>query len=185
MLNYALYACEGPVAIRYPREKAISEGEMPKVFYGKGIVLEQGNDITIASLGSMVEMALETSKILKARGISAEVINARFIKPLDEELMYQSVMKTGNITTLEDNTVIGGFGSIVSGMLCRRKVRAEVINFGLPDEPIIHGARDDLMKKFGLDAQTVAEKIMIFLSKRLIMKDSPEFIGGRIGKRQA
>jgi 1-deoxy-D-xylulose-5-phosphate synthase len=185
MLDYAVLEHNGPVAVRYPRGRAIMGDEIPKVYYGKGIIHEVGQDITIAVLGSMVETALETSKILKERGISAEVINARFIKPLDEELIYQSVIKTGNIATLEDNTVIGGFGSIVSGMLFRRKAKAEVVNFGLPDEPIVHGARSDLMKKFGLDAQTLAEKIMIFLSKRLIMKSSPEITGGQIGKRQA
>ncbi len=166
MLEFALREIRGPVAIRYPRgtgqEKLL---EQNPVAFGKGILVRKGNDLTIISLGNMCTTALEAESILRKNGYSVEIINARFVKPLDEETIISSAMKTRNVFTLEDNALIGGFGSRVLALLCEKDVKVNFKAFGYPDQPIPHGPRKMLMEKYGLDAPSIAEKIMNCCSK--------------------
>lgn len=125
----------------------------------------EGKDVTIAAIGKMTETALQAAELLSERGIRAEVINARFVKPLDERMILDSALKTRAIVTLEDNCIRGGFGSSVlellnsSGLLIRAKL------FGFPDRPIPHGSMDELYRKYGLDPHTIAAETERFLEK--------------------
>ncbi|NSW91360.1 MAG: 1-deoxy-D-xylulose-5-phosphate synthase [Firmicutes bacterium] len=189
MLRYAIFEHNGPIAIRYPRGKGavrvidaadmkgavnmIDPSVMP-VEYGKGVLLKEGGDLTILPVGNMVGISLEVARKLEERGISAEVINPRFIKPLDENLILASGVKTGRIVTIEDGIVDGGFGSSIlelvnrKGFLMGKKGRyigqngkyIDIKILGFPNEPIPHGSRESLYRKYGLDVDSIVKVIV-------------------------
>jgi 1-deoxy-D-xylulose-5-phosphate synthase len=166
LLEYAVFSHNGPIAVRYPR------GSGPRLLAaakpvrrGKGVKLLQGEDITIAAVGNMVETALKEAEILKKSDISAEVINARFVKPLDERLILMSAEKTGAIVTIEDNCVRGGFGSAVLELLNRKELTVKSEAIGFQDIPVTHGSREDIYKKHNLDAVSVARKVTEILKR--------------------
>jgi 1-deoxy-D-xylulose-5-phosphate synthase len=113
----------------------------------------------------MVETALKAAEILKKSDISAEVINARFVKPLDERLILMSAEKTGAIVTIEDNCVRGGFGSAVLELLNRKELTVKSEAIGFQDIPVTHGSREDIYKKHNLDAVSVARKVTEILKR--------------------
>jgi len=161
MLKYAFMEHKGPIAIRYPRGKGkdhlMDSGD---VKLGQGVLYKEGSDLTFLSIGSMVEVAINVTEELTKRGVSVELINARFVKPLDEELIVNSVMKTRNLITLEDNTINGGFGSSVLEMINQRGINVKTKIFGFPDQPIPHGSRNQLFKKYKLDTESLVEEIL-------------------------
>lgn len=145
--------------IRYPRggEGAIEFDTHEPLEYGKAEIIKEGNDLTIVAIGKMVERAVEVSNILEIAGISAEVINARFLKPLDKEAILGSIDKTKNVITIEDNIIKGGLGSAVEELLLEEQI--DIVSFekfGYPDEFVKHGSVDELEKKYGLDAEAIA-----------------------------
>ena len=167
MLDYCVSQHKGPIAIRYPRGTGEEMLVQPlPIECGKGLKLTTGNDITIVAVGKMVELALQVSELLLKDGIHAEVINARFIKPLDTKLIMESASKTRIVATIEDNCIKGGFGSSVlelmneNGNLIKTKV------FGFPDIPIPHGSSDILYKKYKLDGDSIASEIIGLLKKK-------------------
>lgn len=163
MLEYAVCRHKGPIAVRYPRgcgQERLEENPGTAVQLGKGTCLVQGTDVSVVAFGNMVETALEVAKLLKSKGVSAEVINARFAKPLDSKLIAASALKTKVVATLEDGTVRGGFGSSVLEMLNKNGIHVKTGLFGFPDVPVIHGSRSQLFKKFGLDSGSLASEIM-------------------------
>jgi 1-deoxy-D-xylulose-5-phosphate synthase len=164
MLKFALQEYERPVALRYPRGKGPEKlAETAPIKLGRGVSIREGRDLTIVALGLMVETALKVADMLAEVGIEAEVINARFVKPLDEKLIIQSAFKTGKVVTLEDNTVVGGFGSCILEALNRNNIHAKLKIIGFPDEFIPHGSRSDLMKLFKLDAESIFSEVMRIL----------------------
>lgn len=166
MLAFALQKHSGPVAIRYPRGKGHeSLQQYPELVLGHGAVVREGESVSILAVGSMVETALKAAKLLEESGISAEVINARFVKPLDEKLLMRSALKTGKVVTLEDNTLLGGFGSQVLQLLTRERINCSFHSMGLPDNPVHQGSRADLLKLYKLDDESVACDILKFLSR--------------------
>ncbi|MCX8131978.1 MAG: 1-deoxy-D-xylulose-5-phosphate synthase [Clostridia bacterium] len=161
MLEYAVSQHCGPVAIRYPRGKGqetLFNTEPIKA--GKGVKIRDGNDITVIGIGNMVETASKVAFMLQKLGISSDVINARFVKPLDSKLIIDSAVKTKRMVIIEDNTVIGGFGSNVLEMLNQRGINIKTKIFGYPDIPIIHGSKSSLLKKFKLDPESLADEIV-------------------------
>jgi len=161
MIEYAVLRHKGPVAVRYPKGTGKDKLFEPKpVIPGKGMMLREGKDLTIVAVGIMVETALEVAEMLAELGYSAEVINPRFIKPIDEKLVIDSVLKTGKLVTIEDNSIKGGFGNNVLEILCRHDIKCPVRMFGFPDEPITHGPRSELLKIFGLDAESIKNKVL-------------------------
>lgn len=161
MLEYAVLRHRGPIAIRYPRgrgEKILTE--FTRLEHGRGVVVRDGEDVTLAAAGNMLETALGAHEKLKASGISAQIINIRFVKPIDEELILKSVKKTGRILTLEDNAARGGFGSSVLELLSKSGVKADTMVAGFPDRPVEHGARGDLYWKYGLDRDSVVSAVL-------------------------
>jgi 1-deoxy-D-xylulose-5-phosphate synthase len=164
LLEFAVLKYDGPIAIRYPRGTGSEHlTETPEIQYGKGVRLITGNDVSIIAAGRMVETALKVAELLKTRGVSAEVINARFIKPLDARLILESAVKTGAVATLEDNTIKGGFGCGVLELLNTNGFKIKTGIFGFPDIPIIQGSRKCLYEKYGLDAESVCNEILRML----------------------
>lgn len=163
MFAWALHY-EGPVAIRYPRgpvPRAPFNGFRPLV-KGRGDVLRQGQDIAILASGSMVWDSYQVAELLEKRGVSAAVVDLRFIKPLDEELIKRWGKKADLIVTVEENNVPGGMGSAVLELMAREKVQKPVLNLGLPDRFISHGSCDQLRRENGLDVENMVDRIENF-----------------------
>lgn len=160
MLDYAVNGQKGPVAIRYPRGrgKDCLTQRIP-IEAGKSAIVRKGEKVCILAAGSMVETGLQAAELLEADNISAQVVSARFIKPVDEELISEIAGKFDIIITLEDNCKFGGFGSRVLDFLNSHNFRAKVSLLGLPDEFIPHGSRNELLKNLGLDAESIANYI--------------------------
>lgn len=167
MLRYAVMEYDGPVAIRYPKGKgkAILSDVKDSVTWHKGIRICMGADITIATAGNMVETSLQVASILKNRGIFVDLINVRFLKPLDEELIIGSAMKTKKVVTIEDHSIIGGLGSNVSKLLNRYGFKIELKMFGFPDQFIGQDTRSDLFSIYKLDTDLLTHEILNYCEK--------------------
>lgn len=164
----AAYEMEGPVYLRFGRlaVPVINDGADYKFEVGKGVLLKEGNDVTIVATGLCVGAALEAAEKLAADGISAEVINIHTIKPLDEEMILNSVKKTGKVVTAEEHSVIGGLGSAVCDCLSE-KMPAPVCKIGVNDVYGESGPAVKLLEKYGLDAQGIYEKVKAFATKQI------------------
>ncbi len=167
MLEFAVTDFSGPIVIRYPRGSGkMHLAERTLIEYGKGVKLISGNDVTILAIGNMVENALKIAEMLKNKGISAEVINARFIKPLDEKLILESSAKTRAVVTIEDHAAKCGFGAGVLELLNKNNIRIKTKIFGLPDIPIQHGSRSLIFEKYGLDTGSISGEIQKMLRSK-------------------
>ena len=162
MLEFAV-SLKAPVVIRYPRgteNKKIKFDKQEKIELGKSEILTQGEDITIVAIGKMVAKAFEVKEELEKEGKTAEVINARFLKPFDEQTIINSMRKTKNIITLEDNTIIGGLASKVEELVSKNKENnIQFKAYGLPDKFIEHGKVEELEEMYKLDAKSIAKEI--------------------------
>ncbi len=156
MANYE----EGPSAIRYPRGAGIgaTPKEQPALLeIGKGEVLQDGDDIAIISLGHMYAVALETKEQLEALGHSVALINPRFIKPLDAELIRSYAEKCKVVVTMEDHVLSNGFGASVIELLSDSSIKTPVERIGWPDEFIDHGKEDQLRQQHGMTAENAVQ----------------------------
>jgi 1-deoxy-D-xylulose-5-phosphate synthase len=164
-LRHMLYTAlnvDGPAALRYPRGNGVGvpmEAEFKRLEIGKAEILREGRDIAILALGSMVYPSLEAATQLEALGIHATVINARFAKPLDEELICCLGAEKQFLVTAEEGTEAGGFGANVAALLQDRKISTSVLRIAVPDRIIPHGAPNLLHAKYGLDADGLVERI--------------------------
>ncbi len=161
MVATAVAHDSGPIALRYPRGAGVGVsmlGEPHPLPIGKGELIREGTDLTIAAIGSTVLPATRAAEILAERGISAEVINARFVKPLDEELLLQSARKTGALVTVEEAMLAGGFGSAVLELLAREEIDLPVDRLGLADKFYDHASQNALRRQAGIDAESIAER---------------------------
>lgn len=160
MLNFAVYEMNGPVAIRYPRgniEDSFFTDE--DISLGKAEVLKVGTDISIIALGKTVKTALDVSKILACKNVSAEVINARFLKPLDSITILSSIRKTKRVITIEDNVIDGGLATAIKDLVADEKdVTGDY--FAYPDEFIIHGSCDEIERIYGMDAESISKQVL-------------------------
>lgn len=148
----------GPVYLRFGRYAVpVLYGDDYKFEIGKGVKMTDGDDVTIAANGVMVSIALEAAELLKAEGISAEVLNIATVKPLDEELIIASGKKTGAIVTVEEHNIIGGLGSAVAECVCE-KAPMPVLRVGTNDCFGRSGTVPALMEMYGLTAQNIAAK---------------------------
>jgi len=152
-----------PMAIRYPRGKGQGvplSSDLQQLPLGRGEILRDGQDVCILAIGSTVYPALDAATQLAEEGIECTVINARFAKPLDSELILEQASRTRRLVTVEENTLAAGFGSAVVQLLESSKlpgVRTECV--GLPDEFIEHGPQELLRSMFDLDAEGIARRI--------------------------
>lgn len=151
----AAYALDGPVYLRFGRLAVpVFHSEDYKFEIGKGEVIAEGTDVTIIANGLMVAEAIEAEKMLKADGISAEIINIATIKPLDKELVVNSAKKTGRVITVEEHSIIGGLGEAVCAALSE-ECPTPVKRIGVNDEFGHSGPAKDLLKQFGLSAENI------------------------------
>ena len=157
---------DGPAAVRYPRGSALGlplDAAPAALPLGKGVELRRGRDVTIAALGARVHPCLEAARLLEARGISAGVLNMRFAKPLDEDLLKEAASRTPRLVSVEDNTVVGGFGSAVCEALSGGPAR--VLRLGVPDRFIDHGSLPLLHASVGLTPAKIAERVESWLAR--------------------
>lgn len=156
----------GPVYMRFGRlaVPVINDAETYKFELGKGVVMKDGSDVTIAATGLMVNEAVEATKTLEADGISARVVNIHTIKPLDKELICKCARETGLIVTAEEHSVIGGLGSAVAEAVTE-SCPVPVVKIGVNDEFGFSGPAVDLLKKFGLSAENIVATVKKSLNK--------------------
>jgi 1-deoxy-D-xylulose-5-phosphate synthase len=163
MLYTATEYDKGPVALRYPRGNAIGvplkEG-FEKVPIGKGEIVREGNDVAILAVGNMVMHSLKAAELLQQNGIQAEVVNARFVRPLDEDLLLDIAERHTNIVTVEDNSVIGGFGSGIAEFFAAHGINNVNLKIhGLPDSFVEHGKPNELYELVGIDPAGIARVV--------------------------
>ena len=162
MLEFSV-TLEGPVAIRYPRGGLIGKDrQLPSrpMELGKAEVLKEGKDLAIFAIGSTVYPAMDAAEALERDGIKASVINARFVKPLDEELFGSVLGKTKRVVTLEEGVMEGGFGSAILEFIEKEGIKgAHVKRIGLPSEFIEHGGRGELLTKYNLTGEGIYNTI--------------------------
>jgi 1-deoxy-D-xylulose-5-phosphate synthase len=153
MLVTAVEYDGGPIALRYPRGAGtgVSIDAAPHALpIGRGEIMREGTDVTIVALGTMTLTAENAADVLAQRGISATVINARFVKPLDEALLLKWARTTGAVVTIEEGVVAGGFGSAVLELFAREGVRVPVQLLGVPDRFLDHASQSSLRRQAGL-----------------------------------
>jgi len=160
--------CSGvPMALRYPRGAGYGvepDRDLKCLEIGKGEQLQDGADLTIVAIGATVYPALAAAKALMSKGISAGVINARFVKPLDVELILAAARRTGRIVTVEENALQGGFGTAVLEALSDHNLQGvKVRRLGLPDHYIEQGSQAQLRKDVGIDAEGIAAAVVEFM----------------------
>ncbi len=168
MLKFAV-GYDGPIAVRYPRGCAytgLQEFRQP-VELGKSEWIYKEDGVCILALGGMMEAAEKAREILKAEGIHVSLVNARFVKPLDKDMIIECARTHSLIVTVEDNVLIGGFGSQVLECLAAEGVEKEVLCLGIPDRFIHQGSVDKLREELGLDPEGIAEAVRAKISMGL------------------
>jgi 1-deoxy-D-xylulose-5-phosphate synthase len=169
MLVTGINYTDGPIAMRYPRGNGygaplLEEGWEPLPI-GKAELLRQGDDLMIVAYGSMVYPAVQVSEILSEHGIRATVVNARFAKPLDVELMVPLAKKIGRVVTLEEGCTAGGFGTGLMEALMEHDVIVPVTRIGVPDILVEHATPNESMADLGLTSPQIAERVLKLFSK--------------------
>jgi len=148
----------GPVAVRYPRggvgEYSLKEVKKIKIELGKSEIIQEGKNIAILAFGSMLQNAKKA-----AREIGATLVNMRFVKPLDKELLKSLAQDHQYFVTIEDNAIAGGAGSAVNELVMQEGLDVKIKNLGLPDEFLPHGTREEILREAGLDENSILEEI--------------------------
>jgi 1-deoxy-D-xylulose-5-phosphate synthase len=166
MLKTAVYY-DGPASVRYPRGNGLGvpiDQQMRTLEIGKAEILREGSDVALLAIGSQVHHCLKAAEKLAASGIRATVVNARFVKPLDEELILALARSHGLIVTAEDHYLAGGFGSAVMELLERRGLNCvRILRIGFPDKIIEHGSQSLLLAKYGVDADGIYNRVKEFV----------------------
>jgi len=169
----------GPVALRYPRSPGIGV-PLPQEFVslpmGKAELLREGRDALLLAIGSMVHPAIEAAEMLARNGISAAVVNARFVKPIDRDLILPLIQHIGKVVTVEEHTLSSGFGSAIAEMLVQEAatpgrgdagtVAPSLLSLGIPDKFIEHGDRDQLLQINGLTSDGISQSVLQMLEGR-------------------
>lgn len=166
MLKTAVYSGI-PMAMRYPRGAGYGvelDSELKALEIGRGEELLDGKDLTIIAIGATVYPALQAAESLRKQGVDTGVINARFIKPLDAELIMTAARGTGRVITVEENALQGGFGSAVLELLYDNGLQnVKIKRLGIPDHFIEHGSQAQLRKDVGIDSEGIAAAAMDFM----------------------
>ncbi|MGK9476102.1 1-deoxy-D-xylulose-5-phosphate synthase [Melioribacter sp. OK-6-Me] len=169
MLYTAVNYKKGPIVLRYPRGNALGvelkEG-FREIEIGKAERINSGNDVALLAVGLMVDYASKAATLLAQHGIEAEVINMRFIKPLDENILIETAQKFDKIVTLEENSLIGGFGAGVVEFYNDNHIKADLLRIGLPDQFIEHGTQAELHRMLGIDPEGIVQKVIDFLKNK-------------------
>ncbi len=166
MLKYAIAYEDGPVAIRYPRGEAyagLQEHRAP-ICMGKSEWIYEESEIALIAVGSMVKVAESVRERLKEAGRSCSIVNARFVRPLDEEMLKRAAAEHTLLVTLEENVSSGGFGEHVKAYLEEMDYQGKVLSVAVPDCYVEHGKVDELFKLLSMDAKSITENILETLS---------------------
>ena len=159
-----------PVVIRYPRggeDTKIKFQKHDKIKLGKAEIIKEGKEISIIAIGKTVARAMEVSNMLEKNKISAEVINARFLKPLDKEIIKNSINKTKFVITIEDGTIINGLGTAIKELIVNEKIKeVEIKSYAYPDEFIKHGEVSQIEKIYHQDSKSIYEDIINMRNKK-------------------
>lgn len=174
MIYTAVMYKQGPIALRYPRGSALGvplkEG-FDLIEIGKSEKLEEGSDVALLALGSMVDYAKKARNLLLENSISCEVINMRFAKPLDVNRLDEIAHKFQRIVTLEENSLAGGFGSAIAEYFTDKKYKNDILRIGLPDYFIDHGTQEELHRLLGIDPKGISEKVKLFCQSESYPKE--------------
>jgi 1-deoxy-D-xylulose-5-phosphate synthase len=164
MLVTGVNYTDGPIAMRYPRGNGIGVPLMEEGWealpIGKGEILRNGDDLLLVGYGTMVNTAMQVAEILGEHGVEATVINARFVKPLDTELILPLAQRIGKVVTLEEGSLMGGFGSAVAEALLDNDVNVPVKRFGVPDILVDHAQPNESIATLGLTGSQIAQKVL-------------------------
>ena len=180
-----------PVVIRYPRGGEDKEPfeKHEKIEEGKAEILKEGNDLSIVTIGKMVAKGMKIAKKLQDKGINAEVINARFLKPLDEQTIKKSIEKTKKVITIEDGTIINGLGTAIKELIMDNHMEdIEIKAYAYPDMFIQHGSVEELEKIYHLNVEDMVEDVQQYF--QINKNEETEFKGtkdkeiGEIKKKQ-
>ncbi len=171
---------DGPIALRYPRGNGVGvalDKTLRALPIGQAETLSEGEEVTFVALGSMVHPSLQAAELLREQGVSAGVVNARFVKPLDEELLLELASRGQLIVTVEEAQRAGGFGSAVAELFQDRKVSVPLETVALPDQFVPHGKPDLLHRNVGLTADAIANRATEALQR--ISSAAPREAAGR------
>ena len=161
---YTGFLIDGPAAVRYPRGTGpgveIRE-EMEPIPLGKATILRKGSKVALLAFGSMVKLAEDLGA-----EIDATVVNMRFVKPIDDEMIREMASSHDLVVTIEENVIAGGAGSAVSESLVAMGITASVAHYGLPDRLVQHGSREDMLQDSGLNIDSFREFVMKRQSER-------------------
>ena len=162
VLDFALGQMDGPVAVRYPRGKAYccEKEEREPIVYAKAELLYEGKDVLILAVGNMVSKACAVRKKLAVQGIHPTIVNMRFVKPFDEDLVRELAISHRLIVTMEDNVYTGGFSEQIQAFLLRERIYHKCLSVCFTDQFIEHGTPEELYEKYGLDAASVSNRIV-------------------------
>ena len=152
---------KGPMAIRYPRGNSyfVDRGSYKPIKLGEYELLNQGKDVLILAIGNMVKQAIDAIDILNEKNINPTLVNARFLKPIDENLISELLKNHKYVVTVEDNVITGGFGSRINKFLIDNKFDNNIVNMGIDDEFIHHGDVNTLYKQCKISSECIAEKV--------------------------
>jgi len=155
---------DGPIAMRYPRGSGygvpLMEDGWEPIPVGKAEILRQGDDVLLLGYGSMVYPAMQTAEILSEHGVEATVVNARFVKPLDTELILPLAHKIGHVVTMEEGCVTGGFGSAVAEAMLDHDILVRMTRIGVPDQLVDHATPDEAKANIDLMPSQMADRIL-------------------------
>ena len=168
-----------PFAIRYPRGSGLGvaqDGVLRELTIGKGELLKDGQDLVIIALGSVVSTAVEAAEVLKEKGVDTAVIDARYAKPLDSDLIMVLANRTKRVVTVEENALAGGFGSLVQGLVSEIQ-NLRILRIGIPDSFIEHGTQEIIRAKYSLDANGIVEQVESYF-RELVKK--PTSVEGKL-----
>jgi 1-deoxy-D-xylulose-5-phosphate synthase len=170
MLFTAVEYKNGPIALRYPRGSALGvklKDGFDLLPVGKSEQIKKGSDVALLAVGSMVAYSLKTAEKLEAEGIECEVINMRFIKPIDDSRLDDIAERFSKIVTLEENTLVGGFGSSVLEYFSEKNYKNDILRIGLPDKFVDHGTQEELHNSLGIDPENIVKKIKLFFENKV------------------
>jgi 1-deoxy-D-xylulose-5-phosphate synthase len=166
-----------PCAIRYPRGAANTyvKKNDTKIEYGKADLLEEGNTVVLWAIGRMVSTALEVSNKLRNQHIHATVVDSRFLKPFDKDLLIKLAKSNNLFVTLEDNSLAGGMGELVASILSEEKISTDLIKIGIPDRFVKHGNIAQLDNELKIDANSIVNRILTELTNLHVVGEDNTF----------
>jgi 1-deoxy-D-xylulose-5-phosphate synthase len=162
MLYTAIHYNEGPIFIRYPRSHSLGiplKTDFDLLPVGKGEILKRGKDIAIVGLGTLLNDGLKAGELLEAEGISPTIVDMKFLKPLDLEVLKEIASSHRVLVTVEENAIEGGFGSAILENIITLDNPPRVIRLGLPDRFLEHGPRQMLLNNLDLNARGIADAV--------------------------